>query len=44
LFAKLKACTAAGFTGWCLLEDGATPADVPAAMEENRRLFEQFAS
>jgi sugar phosphate isomerase/epimerase len=44
LFAKLKACTVAGFTGWCLLEDGATPADVPAAMEENRRLFEQLAS
>jgi sugar phosphate isomerase/epimerase len=44
LFAKLKTCTAAGFTGWCLLEDGATPTDIPAAMEENRRLFDRLAS
>jgi len=44
LFAKLKACTAVGFTGWCLLEDGAVPADIPAAMEENRRLFDGLAS
>ena len=44
LFAKLKTCTAAGFTGWCLLEDGAIPTDIPAAMEENRRLFDRLAS
>jgi sugar phosphate isomerase/epimerase len=44
LFAKLKACTAAGFTGWCLLEDGAVPADVPTAMEESRRQFERLVS
>lgn len=40
LFKKLKACTASGFTGWCLMEDGATPADIPATMLENYRLFE----
>ena len=44
LFAKLKNCTAAGFTGWCLIEDGAIPADIPAAMEENRREFARLAS
>jgi sugar phosphate isomerase/epimerase len=42
LFPKLKACTAPGFTGWCLLEDGAVPADIPAAMTENRTLFDRF--
>jgi sugar phosphate isomerase/epimerase len=40
LFKKLKTCTASGFTGWCLMEDGATPADIPATMLENYRLFE----
>ena len=44
LFAKLKICTAAGFTGWCLLEDGAIPADTPGAMMENRREFARLAS
>jgi sugar phosphate isomerase/epimerase len=44
LFAKLKACMAAGFTGWCLLEDGAVPADIETAMEENRRQFERLVS
>jgi sugar phosphate isomerase/epimerase len=44
LFAKLKTCTAAGFTGWCLLEDAAMPADIPAALEENRRMFDLLAS
>ena len=43
LFAKLRACSAAGFTGWCLLEDGATPADIPAALEENRSVFDRLA-
>lgn len=43
LFPKLKACEAAGFTGWCLLEDGVTPADIPAAIEENRRMFDRLA-
>lgn len=44
LFPKLAACTAPGFTGWCLLEDGSTPADIPAALEENRRLFNRLTS
>lgn len=43
LFTKLKACTAKGFTGWCLLEDGAIPTDIPAAMEENRREFDRLS-
>lgn len=42
LFKKLKTCTASGFTGWCLMEDGATPADIPATMLENYRLFENL--
>jgi sugar phosphate isomerase/epimerase len=43
LFAKLKGCTAQGFTGWCLLEDGAIPADIPAAMTENRSEFDRLS-
>ncbi|MFM8570891.1 MAG: sugar phosphate isomerase/epimerase family protein [Pirellula sp.] len=39
LFNKLKACDATGFTGWCLMEDGATPTDIPAAMSENHGVF-----
>lgn len=44
LFAALRACDTAGFTGWCLLEDGTTPADIPAAMEENRRILDRLVS
>ena len=44
LFKKLKACDAKGFTGWCLMEDGATPADIPAAMIENHSLFQSMIS
>jgi sugar phosphate isomerase/epimerase len=44
LFARLAACTTAGFTGWCLLEDGSTPDDIPAAMGENRRLFDRLTA
>lgn len=43
LFPRLKACRNPGFTGWCLLEDGAAPADIPAAMEENRLIFSRLA-
>ena len=43
LFPRLKACRNPGFTGWCLLEDGAVPADIPAAMEENRLIFGRLA-
>jgi len=42
LFKKLNACSAKGFTGWCLMEDGATPADIPAAMLENHRVFDSL--
>lgn len=44
LLARLTACTAPGFTGWCLLEDGSTPDDIPAALEENRRLFDRLTA
>jgi sugar phosphate isomerase/epimerase len=44
LFPRLKACRSAGFTGWCLLEEGAVPDDIPAAMAENRGIFDQLAS
>jgi sugar phosphate isomerase/epimerase len=42
LFKKLKACNAQGFTGWCLMEDGATPADIPATMLENYQVFQSM--
>ncbi len=43
LVEKLKACTAASFTGWCLMEDGATPPDIPAAMAENYEIFQRLS-
>lgn len=42
LFERLRVCEAKGFTGWCLLEDGATPSDIPAAMRENHTVFTQM--
>ena len=42
LLKRLKACTAKNFTGWCLMEDGAVPSDIPAAMRENRSVFESM--
>lgn len=42
LFVRLQQCTAVGFTGWCLLEDGAVPTDILAAMKENRAVFERL--
>jgi len=44
LFKKLKACKSKGFTGWCLMEDGSSPADIPAAMRENQSVFESMVS
>ena len=44
LFKKLKASEAKGFTGWCLMEDGASPPDIPAAMLENHSDFESLSS
>ena len=43
LFARLRTCTAPGFTGWTLLEEGEVPADVVAAMRENRDLWGHLA-
>jgi sugar phosphate isomerase/epimerase len=42
LFPRLVSCDAPGFSGWCLLEDGAVPEDIVAAMGENRKLFDEF--
>jgi sugar phosphate isomerase/epimerase len=39
LFALLKG---ANFTGWTLLEEGQIPADLPAALRENRTIWEQL--
>lgn len=44
LFARLRVCDAPGFTGWTLLEEGSTPADIPAAMRENRIIWERLAT
>ncbi len=41
LFGLLKGIN---FSGWTLVEDGKVPDDVPAAMKENRKLWEQLAS
>jgi sugar phosphate isomerase/epimerase len=43
LFARLRKCTAPGFTGWTLLEDGQPPADIVAAMKENRDVWQRLA-
>lgn len=43
LFDRLKVCDAPGFTGWTLIEEGAIPADIPAAMQENRLIWEQLS-
>jgi len=43
LFDRLKVCDAPGFTGWTLIEEGAIPADIPAAMKENRLIWEQLS-
>lgn len=42
LFPRLRACQATSFTGWCLLEDGATPPDILAAMRENYQEFRKL--
>ncbi|MGV3486546.1 MAG: sugar phosphate isomerase/epimerase family protein [Planctomycetaceae bacterium] len=44
LFPLLSACQSPGFTGWCLLEEGAMPADAAEAMRENRRRFDELVS
>lgn len=41
LFTLLKGVN---FSGWTMIEDGATPADIPAALRENRVVWEQLAS
>lgn len=43
LFARLRVCDAPGFTGWTLIEEGAMPDDIVAAMHENRQIWERLA-
>lgn len=43
LFPLLRKCAAPGFTGWCLLEDGPIPTDIPQAMRENKQRFDELA-
>ena len=43
LFARLRKCTAQGFTGWTLVEDGEVPADIVASMRENRDIWQRLA-
>ena len=42
LFPRLLQCKSEGFTGWCLLEDGAVPQDIIGALKQNREVFEQL--
>lgn len=42
LFPRLLNCTAPGFTGWCLMEEGSVPDDILGAMHQNRLVFEQL--
>lgn len=43
LFPRLLRCKSDGFTGWCLLEDGAVPNDIVGALKENRVVFDRLA-
>lgn len=42
LFPRLLNCKALGFTGWCLLEEGAVPNDIVEAMHKNRKAFDRL--
>ena len=42
LFLRLLQCKGEEFTGWCLLEDGAVPTDIIAALKENRLGFDRL--
>jgi sugar phosphate isomerase/epimerase len=44
LFKRLRTCTAPGFTGWTLLEEGGIPEDIVAAMHENQKIWDRLAS
>jgi hypothetical protein len=44
LFKRLLTCKAAGFTGWTLIEDGAIPDDIVAAMYENRKIWDRLTT
>ncbi len=44
LFKRLRTCTAPGFTGWTLIEDGAIPNDIVAAMHENQNVWDRLAN
>ncbi len=43
LFDRLRVCDAPGFTGWTVLEEGAIPDNIVAAMHENRKVWERLA-
>ncbi len=43
LFAHLRNCRAPGFTGWTLIEEGAVPDDLVAAMRENHTIWKRLA-
>ncbi len=43
LFERLRVCRAPGFTGWTLIEEGAIPEDVVAAMRENHAIWKRLA-
>jgi sugar phosphate isomerase/epimerase len=44
LFPRLLNCKASGFTGWCLLEEGAVPANIVEAMKENNVCFDELVA
>jgi sugar phosphate isomerase/epimerase len=44
LFPRLLNCKASGFTGWCLLEEGAVPANIVEAMKENKVCFDELVA
>ena len=44
LFARLRMCTAPGFTGWTLIEEAVRPDDIVAALQENRSLWDKLAA
>lgn len=43
LFQRLRSCRAPGFTGWTLIEEGAVPDDLVAAMRENHTIWKRLA-
>jgi sugar phosphate isomerase/epimerase len=44
LFKRLRTCTAPGFTGWTLIEEGSAPPDIISAMHENQKIWDALAN